>query len=46
MFKERVLDDWEDPITPLVSRYWANITVEYDTQYLIKVKRLRSSPPG
>ncbi|TRY79983.1 hypothetical protein TCAL_05143 [Tigriopus californicus] len=37
MFKERVLDDWEDPITPLVSRYWANITVKYDTKYLIKV---------
>eukprot|EP00095_Tigriopus_kingsejongensis_P010964 snap_masked-scaffold129_size324999-processed-gene-2.2 protein:Tk10964 transcript:snap_masked-scaffold129_size324999-processed-gene-2.2-mRNA-1 annotation:"hypothetical protein SPN3US_0162" len=37
MQRDTLLDDWEDPITPLIIRYGANITVDVNTEYLITV---------
>ena len=37
-----ILDDWEDPLKPLVNRFWSNITVDFDTDYIIRVRGKRS----
>ena len=36
--KKEVLDDWHDPLKPLPSKYVSNFTVEYDTEYEIRVR--------
>ena len=40
VFYERkaVLDNWKDPIKPMVNKYWTNISVEFETAYIIRVK--------
>ena len=32
-----LMDDWEDAMQPLLSKYSASFEVEYDQDYLIKV---------
>lgn len=35
--RKALLDDWEDSIKPLLSKYSSSFVVEYDTDYIIRV---------
>ena len=44
--KKKVLDDWQDPLKPLPSKYVSNFSVEYDTDYELRVRFLPFAKPG